>query len=156
MCEASNPELQDNWFDRFIEVVKRVSPFIVIGVVVLFFLSMMPRNYPRSEAVVSGVSSSVLEGDPSITVENVPDDLVVGVVVSYTEDTSEGAGWDKNGEGVSVARWRLEQGGTNIALAVVSDSGTDTGARFAVSKLAKENVGAIIAITSGDHCQALA
>lgn len=80
----------------------------------------------------------------------------IGVVVSYTEDYDNGAGWALNGEGANVARWRVAQGGTKADLVVVSDKGSAEGAKQAIDNLSEQKVSAIIALTSGPHVDELA
>ncbi len=125
----------------------------VIGLVRYWQNQQPDERTPMTE---SSYSLPTVELDTGVSIEDIPDDLIIGVVVSYTEEVSEGLGWDKNGEGVSVARWRLEKSGMEITLGVVSDNGTEEGARSAVSQLAEDGAGAIIALTTGDHTRALA
>ena len=143
-------------------VIWLCSLIIMIVIIVTYVFYVRAQQVSDPFRSVIDASLPVLESDIGVEIEGVPDDLVVGVVVSYTETifhsekVDEGLGWDKNGEGVSVARWRLEQAGTNITLRVVSDKGTESGARAAVSQLAADGAGAIIALTSGEHTKALA
>ncbi|MDO4666129.1 MAG: hypothetical protein Q4A71_08060 [Actinomycetaceae bacterium] len=89
------------------------------------------------------------------TVGSVPDGLKIGIVVSYTDNPAEGRGYDGNAEGISIAKWRLFQAGTNVKTIVVSDQGSDSGAQEAIAKLADANVAGVLAITNGDHTKAL-
>lgn len=89
------------------------------------------------------------------TLKNTPADLKIGIVVSYTENTTEGRGWDLNGEGANVAKWRLQQGGTTIETIVVSDQGSENGAKKAIAELKTKQVTAVLAFTSGPHTQTL-
>lgn len=88
--------------------------------------------------------------------KQIPADLSVGVVVSYTEDAFEGRGWDLAGEGARVAAWRLDQGGKEVKLPVVSDQGSAEGSVKAIEDLKSQGVTAALALTSGTHAEALA
>lgn len=100
------------------------------------------------------------EPAPGIRVEDsipgVPQNLKIGVVVSYTENPAEGSGWDGNGEAITVAKWRLAQSGTVVDTLVVSDKGSNEGAVAAVQELVEAKVSAIVALTRGPHTGALA
>lgn len=85
----------------------------VIGLVRYWQNQQPDERTPMTE---SSYSLPTVELDTGVSIEDIPDDLIIGVVVSYTEEVSEGLGWDKNGEGVSVARWRLEKSGMEITL----------------------------------------
>ncbi len=88
--------------------------------------------------------------------DGIPSGAKIGVVVSYTEDPTQGAGWDGNGEGITIAKWRLAQNGTRIDTVVVSDQGTSEGAADAINQLKEQNVSAVVALTSGNHTNRLA
>ncbi len=94
---------------------------------------------------------------PSLAVKipNAPENIDVGVVVSFTEDASQGAGWDRAVEGASVAAWRLGLSGVNVRLHVVSDKGSAEGVKEAVAQLKEKNVSGIIAATDGTHTTTL-
>ena len=108
-------------------------------------------HYAKADASPEYPASTV-----ELTVKDTPATMTVGVVVSYTEDPTQGRGWDLNAEGATVANWRLTQGGSHVRVVTVSDQGSDEGAREAISSLAKSHVAGVIAATSGTHTAALA
>lgn len=129
--------------------------WLIIGVVLFLVIAMGLLSWWWLRGTANKYDPS-----PGIRVEqeipDVPTGLKVGVVVSYTEDTAEGAGWDGNGEGITLAKWRLAQAGTAVDTMVVSDQGSAEGAASAVKELAGANVSAIIALTQGNHTGELA
>ncbi|WP_377938490.1 hypothetical protein [Alloscardovia venturai] len=85
------------------------------------------------------------------TVKSLPKNLRIGVVVSYTDDLTQGTGWDGNGEGITVAKWRLKQAGTDVQTVIVSDDGSTDGAVEAIQQLAHAHVSGVIALTSHSY-----
>lgn len=91
-----------------------------------------------------------------ITIDNVPQDLKIGVVETLSMDGSEGGGWSEAGQGVLVASYRLSLADTDVDLRVVNDYGTSDGATKAISDLKSQSVSGVIALTSGSHARILA
>lgn len=135
---------------------KSRQPWIIGLAVLLVVLVFVGASW----AIFSKQQDPVGEPAPSPKLEivdkKIPADLSVGVVVSYTEDPSEGRGWDLAGEGAQVAAWRLEQGGKKVNLPVASDQGSEDGSVKAIEELKAQGATAIVALTSGAHTDTLA
>lgn len=136
-------------------VLQRRKPLLAVGALLLALVLVLVYNAVRSRP-----ESKPYEAYPAVPLElqvgDVPANLKVGVVYSLTEDTTQGRGLDLNAEGISVARWRLAQAGTNVELVTVTDQGSEIGAKEAIAKLKSAGVSAVIAATSGTHAQVLA
>ncbi|MGJ9649750.1 ABC transporter substrate-binding protein [Actinotignum sp. GS-2025b] len=124
----------------------------LLAAVIWFFRYQSEKARTASEPDFEAFPPASVE----LAVENAPEGLKLGVVVSYTEDLTQGPGWDLSGEGVRVAQWRLAQGGTPVELVTVSDQGSDDGARAAIAELSDNDVSGVIALTTGSHTLALA
>lgn len=125
-----------------------IGIFSLLSIIATIFIYLSYNNTPTFTPAKTATVEHQLD--------NVPNNLKIGIIVSYTENNAEGRGWDLNGEGANVAKWRLHQGGTQIETHVVSDQGTENGAKEAITELKNQQVSAILAFTSGPHTQALA
>lgn len=118
----------------------------VIGLLAAFFL------WPGSEDGGVPVPPAAIP----LTIDGLPDELTLGVVVSLTTDASQGAGWFSTAEGAQVATHRMELAGQSVRLVLANDKGSETGADQAVQVLAAENVAGVVAVTSGTHASRIA
>ncbi|MBV7363083.1 ABC transporter substrate-binding protein [Actinomycetaceae bacterium TAE3-ERU4] len=123
-----------------------VSIFVVLAIVLV--------NLYRLEG--NPVGKPLKSTELRVDIPSAPATVELGVIVSYTEDAAEGAGWNLLGEGANVARWRIGLSGKTVNLRVVSDKGTNKGAEAAVAKLKADGVSGIVALTRGAHAQDLA
>ncbi len=89
-----------------------------------------------------------------LVVSDIPAHVNIGVVFSLTSPLGEGEDWKDAAAGAQLAAWRLRQGGADITLTAVDDSGRADGATAAVDQLATSGVSAIIMATSGSHIEA--
>ncbi|MSS44873.1 hypothetical protein FYJ43_02125 [Cutibacterium sp. WCA-380-WT-3A] len=90
-----------------------------------------------------------------LSIGKVPSHVRIGLVVSYTENPREGSGWIGNAHGAQVAMWRLTQGGGDAEIQVVSDKGSERGAKDAIAQFKEAGVAGIVAATSGSHTKVL-
>lgn len=90
----------------------------------------------------------------ALTGVNAPKGLTLGVVVSIGQGAVEGAEWASAAEGAAVAKARLVEGGSEIALIVENDHGTSDGAKAAVTSLHEKGARGIVFATSGEHLAA--
>jgi len=80
----------------------------------------------------------------------VPPGTKVGIVLTLGQG-AEGSEWAEAAQGAEIAKYRLDLGGTEIGLAVEDDHGTASGARDAVTALAKKGVAGIVLASAGPH-----
>ncbi|MFC5370039.1 hypothetical protein [Arcanobacterium bovis] len=133
---------------------KRSNMQAIIAFVVMFVVIGIGLVAPQYLA--SNHENAPLVPPLEIEANAKDDNLLVGIVVSYTDNPDEGAGWSIAGEGASVALWRLKQGDSNVSARVISDNGNEVGARSAVATLKQDKAAAIIALTTGSHTKILA
>lgn len=136
------------------ETSRRKPILIAVAVVLVLAIAgaIVWALWPQPEDPGEALSAPSLE----LRVDGVPGPVDVGIVVSYTEDPNQGAGWDMAGEGANIAAWRLGLGGVDVRLHLVSDKGSEQGARDAMDELKSKGVAGVVALTSGSHTSALA
>lgn len=123
-------------------VLTIVAALIAVGAGICYFTSEEPPAPYASSAL-------------GITIPNMAGPVDVGVIVSYTGDNAQGTGWDRSAEGANVAAWRIAQSGGQVRLHLVSDKGSEQGAKDAIRELTSKGVVAAIAATEGTHIKAL-
>ncbi len=89
----------------------------------------------------------------ALELDQAPDGLAVGVVVTLGSAPGQGSEWSEAAEGARVAAYRYQLGGVEVALNPVDDKGTDAGAVAAVEQLADDGVAGIVLATEGSHVQ---
>lgn len=121
-----------------------VAGALAIVLVIMLVLILRPKS---SDPVAISVPVALTEA-------NAPKGLKLGVVVSIGQGAVEGAEWASAAEGAAVAKYRLLEGGSDIALLVENDHGTASGAKTAVNSLRDRGVSGIVFATSGEHLSA--
>lgn len=81
----------------------------------------------------------------------VPEQLLIGVVITLASDPGEGAEWQDAAEGAQVAAHRFRAGGADVRIVAADDQGTPQGAHQAVQELAAQGVAGVVIATSGSH-----
>lgn len=83
--------------------------------------------------------------------DGVPESVDIGVIVSLGTDPGQGSQWNEAAEGARVAAYRYGLGDAEVNVLARDDSGTENGAREAVSELAEAGVSGIVLASEGDH-----
>lgn len=122
---------------------------VLIGAAALYYVL---SHEPKGRA---GEQESYETAPLAISVD-VPNGLKVGVIYSLSESPAVESSFWKSAEGIQVAKYRIEKGGSEVALLTADDRGSENGAQEAVASLADQGVSAIIVATSGPHTSAIA
>lgn len=89
----------------------------------------------------------------ALSTDGLPDEVKIGVVLTYGSADTEGAEWNEAAQGAAVAAYRYGMGGKNVSVIAENDGGNNDGARQAVAKLAQAGVAGIVIASAGPHVE---
>ena len=133
---------------RITTLVAVAAAVIVAAVAALVFLNR-PEEAPRPDPVAATVPVS-------LQADGAPEDLSLGVVLTFGQSGEPGSEYNRAAQGAVVAAQRFTQGGAPVTLETRNDRGTEDGAREAVRDLAGQGVSGIIVAGTGPQAQAAA
>ena len=121
---------------------------VVAAVAIVLSLTLFrPKEAPKPDPVAATVPVS-------LAADGVPEDLSLGVVLTFGQAGE--SGYNRAAQGAVVAAQRFAQGGAEVNLESRNDRGTEDGARAAVKELAEAGVSGIIVASSGQQADAAA
>ena len=123
---------------------------VVIAAAVALTLTLnRPKEAPRPDPVAATVPVGL---NPN----GLPDDLSIGVVLTFGQSGEPGSEYNRAAQGAVVAAQRFAQAGSAVGLPTRNDGGTEEGARDAVRALAGQGVSGVVVATTGAQAQAAA
>ncbi|WP_434995860.1 hypothetical protein [Arthrobacter sp. Ld5] len=134
---------------RLMTLLVAGAAVVVAAVVALTVMLNRPAEAIRPDPVAATVPVA-------LDADGLPEDVSLGVVVTYGQSGEPGSEYNRAAQGAVVAAQRLAQGGVAVALSTQNDRGTEDGARAAVQALAEQGVAGVVVASSGPQAQAAA
>lgn len=134
---------------RLMTLLVAVAVVVVAAVIVLIVMLNRPAEAIRPDPVAATVPVA-------LDAEGLPEDVTIGVVVTFGQSGEPGSEYNRAAQGAVVAAQRFAQGGAAVTLSTENDRGTDDGAHAAVQALTEQGVSGIVVASSGPQAQAAA
>ena len=125
------------------------AALVVAAVIALIAVVNRPAEVIRPDPVAATVPVA-------LQAEGLPEDVTIGVVLTYGQSGEPGSEHNRAAQGAVVAAQRFRQGGVAVALSTQNDRGTEDGARAAVQALAEQGVSGVVVASAGPQAQAAA
>ncbi|MHA7145802.1 type 1 periplasmic-binding domain-containing protein [Arthrobacter sp. TmT3-37] len=125
------------------------AALVVAAVIALTAVVNRPAEAIRPDPVAATVPVA-------LQAEGLPEDLTIGVVLTFGRSGEPGSEYNRAAQGAVVAAQRFAQGGAALTLPTANDRGTEDGARAAVQALAEQGVSGVVIASSGTQAQAAA
>ncbi|WP_309082465.1 hypothetical protein [Zhihengliuella sp.] len=134
---------------RLMTLLVAAAVAVVAAVIAVTVMLNRPAEAIRPDPVAATVPVA-------LQAEGLPEDVTIGVVLTYGQSGEPGSEYNRAAQGAVVAAQRFRQGGASVALSAQNDRGTEDGARAVVQALAEQGVSGVVIATSGPQAQAAA
>ncbi|MBG6224935.1 hypothetical protein IWX63_001500 [Arthrobacter sp. CAN_A2] len=134
---------------RLMTLLVAGAAVVVVALIALAVMLNRPAEAIRPDPVAATVPVA-------LDAEGLPQDLSIGVVLTFGQSGEPGSEYNQAAQGAVVAAQRFAQGGAAVALLTQNDRGTKDGARAAVLALAEQGVSGVVVASSGPQAEAAA